>query len=304
MDSKAALANLMKSGPVRALAPLVQEAWTWFGIAHITPVFRWVSREDEALASVDSLSKRVRIRMHEDSVLGFQTALNCPVLVTDHNKLAEVVAVIVVRRVGCALLVPKWEGKSWWPNSMRCDCARCREHLSVVGGSLCWRCSNGMRVSGAEAGGGVLARGLVRGEHPGEHHYNIYATEYVQWASMMGFSAEEPSTVASFMRYCVTERPRKLAGSTVANLIPAAINYHFLYVLGPGALTETIWVKKARKAVEKLAQPPSGGRWPLTLDMLREIAMGTEHLHDLADVFRLPQRERGGEVKGSGRDGD
>ena len=136
VDSRAALANLMKSGPVRALAPLVQEAWTWFGLAQINPVFRWVSREDEALASVDSLSKRVSIRMHGNSVLAYQAALNCPVLVMDHNKLAEVLAIIVVRRIVCAILVPKWEGKSWWPlvrsHAVRL-CPVPREHLRVDG---------------------------------------------------------------------------------------------------------------------------------------------------------------------------
>src|SRR5579872_3499712 len=61
--------------------------------------------------------------------------------------------------------------------------------------------------------------------------YKAYALEYVHYADVRGLIAEEPATLASFMRYCATERPRKLARSTVANLIPAA-NHHFLYSLG------------------------------------------------------------------------
>ena len=36
------------------------------------------------------------------------------VLVIDHNQMEAVVAQIVVRKIVCAVVIPKWQAKSWW----------------------------------------------------------------------------------------------------------------------------------------------------------------------------------------------
>jgi hypothetical protein len=110
LDSKAAVSNLVRAGPVRELLPLVKQIWYLFEEKKITPVFRWVPRRDSPMRRVDELSKKVTFKLKPESLTLFENKFGC----VDHNKLAEVLAGVVVRGIQCAVLVPRWEGKSWW----------------------------------------------------------------------------------------------------------------------------------------------------------------------------------------------
>jgi hypothetical protein len=114
MDSKGAVANLIHSGPVRELAPLVQSAWKKLEEMKVHPIFRWVSRETSQLSDADRLSKQVSDRRQLKSLIKWEEELNCDIVQVNHNQIANKIAEIVVTKYSCALLVPKWEGKSWW----------------------------------------------------------------------------------------------------------------------------------------------------------------------------------------------
>jgi hypothetical protein len=119
MDSTSAIANLMHSGPVRSLSPLVQEAWFLLHTLKIEPTFTWVSRETKNLSRVDELSKRVSFSLSKEFMEQFSTQHGRPVFVIDHNKMSEAIGLVVVQEMKCALLVPRWEAKSWWPDIQR-----------------------------------------------------------------------------------------------------------------------------------------------------------------------------------------
>lgn len=119
MDSRSAIANLIHSGPVKTLSPLVQKAWVLIHNLNIDPTFNWVSRETRSLAHVDELSKRTTFSMRPESLEMFSRGLNRPVLTFNHNRMSEVIGLIVVQKVKCALLAPRWEAKSWWPDLKR-----------------------------------------------------------------------------------------------------------------------------------------------------------------------------------------
>jgi hypothetical protein len=96
------------------LAPLTQEAWTLFEQENITPSFRWVRRNTDELKRVDELSKKVVFALTPEVITKFKDGLKCDVLSVNHNEIANTLAMIIVRKLNCALLVPRWEGKSWW----------------------------------------------------------------------------------------------------------------------------------------------------------------------------------------------
>ena len=114
LDSKCAIANLVHSGPVRDLSPLTQTIWRTFDQMQITPLFRWVPRETEELSRVDTLSKLVTFGLKPQSEKRLKAQLRCEILSINHNEIGNAIASIVVKRMKCGLLVPRWEGKSWW----------------------------------------------------------------------------------------------------------------------------------------------------------------------------------------------
>ena len=69
LDSKGAIAYLIKSGPVVSLLPLTQEIWTILDDEKITPIFRWVRRDTNELKVVDSLSKKVVFCLQKEVAL-------------------------------------------------------------------------------------------------------------------------------------------------------------------------------------------------------------------------------------------
>ena len=114
MDSRSAIANLVHSGPVRKLCSLSETIWSTFEKLSITPLFRWVPRETDELSRVDTLSKLVTFQLKPRVTTKFQQKLKCEIISINHNEIENVIAMIVVRQKKCGLLVPRWEGKSWW----------------------------------------------------------------------------------------------------------------------------------------------------------------------------------------------
>jgi hypothetical protein len=139
MDSTSAVANLVHSGPVRELSPLVQNIWKVFRTEKIRPVFRWVRRETSGLSRVDELSKKVSFELKNESRVEFERVFQCPILSTDHNKVSEVLSYIVFHHLSCGVLIPRWEGKSWWTllvNRVSRLYPISREHIVFRGGCL------------------------------------------------------------------------------------------------------------------------------------------------------------------------
>ena len=91
-----------------------KKKWILFEKLNITPSFRWVRRETDELKRVDLLSKKVFFSLRENLSSPLKKRLKCDVLSVNHNEIANVLDMIVVRKMNCALLVPRWEGKSWW----------------------------------------------------------------------------------------------------------------------------------------------------------------------------------------------
>ena len=92
----------------------MRSAWKKFEELKVNPVFRWVSRETSQLSEADRLSKLVSFRLKLKPLRDWMEELNCNVVQVDHNQIANKIAEIVFAKCSCALLVPRWEGKSWW----------------------------------------------------------------------------------------------------------------------------------------------------------------------------------------------
>jgi len=122
MDSRCAIANLFHAGPVRILLPLVKDIWNILGENNITPIFRWVSRENRDLRRVDELSKCVNFSLTDEWKERLEDEFQLPVVVVDHNKIPEVLGWLVSRKCHCLFFTPRWEGKSWW--TLLCHHAR------------------------------------------------------------------------------------------------------------------------------------------------------------------------------------
>ena len=132
LDSKGAIVNLLKSGPVRNLSPLVQKAWNMFDELKIVPTFRWVRRDTDELKRVDLLSKKVSFSLKKEVQEVFTKRLKCEILSVDHNDIANVIAMIVARKLICGLLIPRWEGKSWWSMVQEHSYYQCQISFSCI----------------------------------------------------------------------------------------------------------------------------------------------------------------------------
>ena len=92
--------------------------------------------------------------------------------------------------------------------------------------------------------------------------YTTYAEEFFEYAAHRGLAVDSDVALASFMRYAVMERPKKLGRSTVTSVIPAAVGHIFRYGKTP---TQSVLVREAKKAVIHMTEAPSEGRLPLTV---------------------------------------
>ena len=107
MDSRAAIANLVHSGPVSELGRLAQEIWKVLWGMDITPSFRWLSREVPQLVRVDAMSKEVSFSLSKTACEEYESRFGRRVLSVNHNELEVAIARVLVGGVVCAFLVPK-----------------------------------------------------------------------------------------------------------------------------------------------------------------------------------------------------
>jgi integrase len=100
--------------------------------------------------------------------------------------------------------------------------------------------------------------------------YKAITDEYQKYTEAKNLEPNSDIAVASFMRYAITDRPRKLGRSTVCRNIPAAISdlYQYDSTKSP---TSTPLVKQTKKIIERSTPTPSSDRDPITIDMIKNI---------------------------------
>lgn len=102
-----------------------------------------------------------------------------------------------------------------------------------------------------------------------------YVNEFLTYSEQHGLDPKTPTAVASFMKYCVTDRKRKLGRTTVCQTIPAAINHLFLYSMEKPPTDSTL-VREMRKTIMKSTPTPTVGRRPITMAILQKLVGNTD----------------------------
>lgn len=106
--------------------------------------------------------------------------------------------------------------------------------------------------------------------HNTKRSYGRYFNEFVEYSQRVGIDHRSPVAVASFMKYAVSERPRRLGRDTVTSIIPSAIAAGLRYT-DSSALQNPL-VVEMKKAVRRTVPKPNRAKDPLTPDMLRQMA--------------------------------
>lgn len=102
--------------------------------------------------------------------------------------------------------------------------------------------------------------------------YGRYFAEFLEYAKRKNLHHRSEVAIASFMKYCVTERPRKLGRDTAASIIPAAIAAGLRYT-DPSALQSTL-VTEMKKSIKRTVPMEHRAKKPITPEMLRQMASG------------------------------
>ena len=99
----------------------------------------------------------------------------------------------------------------------------------------------------------------------------MYCDEFLEYTRKKSLRPDSDVSVASFMRYAITDRPRKLGRTTVCQTIPAGVNDYFQFrpEISP---TNSALVKQMKKAVERSTVKGNQDRQPLTVKMLQSMA--------------------------------
>lgn len=66
------------------------------------------------MQKVDELSKKVVFKLCHSMKEAVKARFKCEVLEVNHNDIANTLAMISIHKLVCVMLVPRWEGKSWW----------------------------------------------------------------------------------------------------------------------------------------------------------------------------------------------
>ena len=117
--------------------------------------------------------------------------------------------------------------------------------------------------------------------------YKSITDEYLKYAQSKELRPELDVTVCSFMRYAVTDRPRKLGRTTVCQLIPAAISDYFQYAKVENPCNSPL-VRQTRKVLENFTQKGTQDRSPLTIPMLEEMVSRMDtSLESVRNIFMI-----------------
>lgn len=116
MDSMCSVRNILKGGgPVPLLCALVKQLWQICELYSITLVPRWQRRNEIMMQRADVLSKvGTEWALRASYTISIHTAYSLPVLMPDLAQAEKAIIALITRRRSHVLILPRWEGKSWW----------------------------------------------------------------------------------------------------------------------------------------------------------------------------------------------
>jgi hypothetical protein len=116
MDSMCSVRNILKGGgPVPLLCALTKQLWQLCAHFSIQLVPRWQRRNEPMMQRADILSKvGTEWALRESYVATTTSAHSLPVLMPDLAQVDKVINALINRRQAHVLILPRWEGKSWW----------------------------------------------------------------------------------------------------------------------------------------------------------------------------------------------
>jgi site-specific recombinase XerD len=116
-------------------------------------------------------------------------------------------------------------------------------------------------------------------------NYESITKEFLEYSRNKGLTPKTDVAVASFMRYTVTDRPRKLSRTTVCQNIPSAISDHFRYTEGKRP-TDSELIKQLKKSIERTVPKTVRDKLPVTMTMLQDFVASMELTKaSIRDVF-------------------
>ena len=116
MDSMCSVRNILKGGgPVPLLCALTKQLWSICTVFSIQLVPRWQRRNEPMMQRADVLSKvGTEWKLRTTFVTTTTMAHSLPVLMPDLAQADKVINALITRRQDHTLILPRWEGKSWW----------------------------------------------------------------------------------------------------------------------------------------------------------------------------------------------
>jgi hypothetical protein len=116
MDSMCSVRNILKGGgPVPLLCALTKQLWNICERFAIQLIPRWQRRNEPMMQRADVLSKvGTEWALRKSYVASTSAAHSLPVLMPDLAQADKAIRALIARRRSHALVLPRWEGKSWW----------------------------------------------------------------------------------------------------------------------------------------------------------------------------------------------
>jgi hypothetical protein len=116
MDSMCAVRNIVKGGgPVPELVDLLKVLWTACQNMEITLLPQWRKRSTNMMQHVDRLSKEdTTWHLRESFSNSMSAKLGVQISFPDVAEAEKEILRVLSRKISVALMLPRWEGKSWW----------------------------------------------------------------------------------------------------------------------------------------------------------------------------------------------
>jgi hypothetical protein len=95
-------------------------------VAQMTCNARWQRRNEPMMQRADILSKvGTEWALRESYVTATTLAHSLPVLMPDLAQADKAINALITRRQAHTLILPRWEGKSWWQLVLYCPMRQC-----------------------------------------------------------------------------------------------------------------------------------------------------------------------------------
>jgi hypothetical protein len=116
MDSMCSVRNILKGGgPVPLLCALTKQLWHICTRFSIQLVPRWQRRNEPMMQRADVLSKvGTEWVLRQAFITATTAAHSLPVIMPDLAQAGKAIEALVNRNQSHVLVLPRWEGKSWW----------------------------------------------------------------------------------------------------------------------------------------------------------------------------------------------